>query len=271
MKKYLLIAFVALSISAIQINAQEESGWLPMLEEGRMWNVVSLHPSDAENAKYKDIQGRPCEGIPYVYYVGSEQESHERIYKQIVKKDDDSVVLLRQEGAKIYMGFTDCEEEWLIYDFSMKEGDIYHFGEEMDLFVNKVDTISVGGINRRRLWMSYYSKESKENSQTLADIWIEGIGGAATSPCFTYECWTTTSSSAMESCYQNGNQLFSFCDFFSPSPVEIIRSTGKVPSQSDNAVYDLSGRRVDAKAYENENQKLKKGIYIKDGKKTVVR
>ena len=34
-------------------------------------------------------------------------------------------------------------------------------------------------------------------------------------------------------------------------------------------VYDLSGRRVDAKAYENE--KLKKGIYIMDGKKTVIR
>ena len=33
--------------------------------------------------------------------------------------------------------------------------------------------------------------------------------------------------------------------------------------------YDLSGRRVDAKAYENE--KLKKGIYIKDGRKLMVR
>ena len=31
----------------------------------------------------------------------------------------------------------------------------------------------------------------------------------------------------------------------------------------------MTGRRVDAKAYENE--KLKKGIYIKDGRKLMVR
>ena len=44
-------------------------------------------------------------------------------------------------------------------------------------------------------------------------------------------------------------------------PVSVAPQTG--------AVYDLSGRRVDAKAY--ENGKLKKGIYIKGGKKTMVR
>ena len=52
--------------------------------------------------------------------------------------------------------------------------------------------------------------------------------------------------------------------------VENISETLRHENQK-GGVYDLSGRRVDAKAYENENGKLKKGIYIKDGKKTVVR
>ena len=52
--------------------------------------------------------------------------------------------------------------------------------------------------------------------------------------------------------------------------VENISETLRHENQK-GGVYDLSGRRVNAKAYENENQKLKKGIYIKDGKKTVVR
>ena len=52
--------------------------------------------------------------------------------------------------------------------------------------------------------------------------------------------------------------------------VENISETLRHENQK-GGIYDLSGRRVDAKAYENENGKLKKGIYIKDGKKTVVR
>ncbi len=50
--------------------------------------------------------------------------------------------------------------------------------------------------------------------------------------------------------------------------VEHISETLRHENQK-GGVYDLSGRRVDAKAYENE--KLKKGIYIKDGRKLMVR
>ena len=66
----------------------------------------------------------------------------------------------------------------------------------------------------------------------------------------------------------DGNPLILVCN--GANGVENISKTLRHENPKDG-IYDLSGRRVDAKAYENENGKLKKGIYIKDGKKTVVR
>ena len=57
------------------------------------------------------------------------------------------------------------------------------------------------------------------------------------------------------------------------APIEAYNPTGLIgventSSNSEEKVYDLSGRRVDSK-FKNQNSKLGKGLYIVNGKKVL--
>ena len=129
------------------------------------------------------------------------------------------------------------------------------------LVVDKVGVVRVNGVDRRCLrinWISeFYEKEM------YVDIWVEGIGGATTSPAL-FNSWASSSSGMMQSCVQDGVELFTWDDFFTDGVTNsIVDTRTKRSSETSDAFCDLQGRCLSSPPA--------KGIYIQDGKKQVVR
>jgi hypothetical protein len=190
-----------------------------MLEEGRIWKDMSLHPG--MHPEYINLYGMPCEGNPHTYKIDGDTVINGKSYKKFLKDGSPISVFMRQEGTRIYKCEPDSyPPEWpnpeeLAYDFGLQERDtIYYPHYEFGLVVDHVDTITVDGISRRRLTMNMGLGE--DEIETLADIWVEGIGGAATSPLFYWSAWMTSTSGMMRSCIQDRRVLFSWGDFFAP-------------------------------------------------------
>jgi len=269
MKKRQLLLLLAVA-SILPASAQD--GTLPMLEEGRIWNTMSLHPG--MNPSYTNLYGMPCEGTPHTYKIDGDSVINGKTYKKFLQDGSLMYVLMRQEGARIYKYPSDVMfpsenglilQEELAYDFSLQERDTIYYPYLFNgLVVAHVDTIMVDGISRRRLTMNLGVGENE--IETLADIWVEGIGGAATSPCFFWGAWETSISGMMQSCIQDGRVLFSWDDFFAPGIISSLLQPSKdifetKQLESSSGIYDLQGRYLP--------NKLQKGVYIKDGRKYV--
>ena len=262
MKKFLFLLMA--TVSMLKVNAQDST--LPMLEEGRIWNKLSLHPAPIEECEYKDIYGNPRAGIYYQYVIEGDSVIKGQTYKKLNCKempDQYFPICMRQEGSRIYMyDFLGDEKETLIYDFSLKERDTVTISEENRLVVDKVDTVKVDGICRRRLTMNWILATGGIEREYFVDIWVEGIGGVVSSPGF-YHTWLSTGSSGMTiSCIQDGRMLFTEEDFYAPAwkgetvSVENIRNSSTVTQSS--VFYDLQGRR--------HSGNPTKGVYIQNGR-----
>ena len=63
------ITLLLLTLLSFQVaNAQESA--ISLVVEGRLWNMVSLHPAEmpepgTEQDYYKDLKGRWCKGYPF--------------------------------------------------------------------------------------------------------------------------------------------------------------------------------------------------------------
>jgi hypothetical protein len=95
-------------------------------------------------------------------------------------------LLMREEGGRVYgyRGYPK-EEETLLYDFNLQEGDSvscylrpYVF-EDNDKIISKVDSIRYTRINdlsRKTFYISTYHILSGYKTRGQPEIWIEGIG-----------------------------------------------------------------------------------------------
>ena len=236
-----------------------QDGSLPMLEEGRVWNDMLLHPGG--NPQYTNLYGMPCEGELRKYYVDGDSVVGDNTYKKVyggIRPE-----LMRQDGPRIYLYDQDLGgEERLAYDFGREEGDTIDYLEyDFKMVVNHVDTVLVDGIFRRRMEMYFVfcGLESDEKPGIFADIWVEGIGGAATSPWFDWSAFMTSGSGMLQSCVQDGRVLFTWDDFFALSITSSIPTTNKPDNRKSDGIYDLKGTRLP--------ETPSKGLYIKDGRK----
>ena len=215
--KRLRFTTVLLTI-ALSLTISAQKTCLPMLEEGRVWNVVWLHPWDA-SGEYRE--GYYQIG-PELWYKGSESQLSiqgdtvfdGRIYKKMVDGYGKFIYAFYQEGCKIYR-FHPSEKTELLYDFGLEEGDTFRSIDGLDYMVSKVDTIHVKGVDRKRLKIDRNDGESKG----FVDYWVEGIGCSGV-PYFTYWFEVIGSYPQMLSCYQGDELLFEKSDFNAPGVKE---------------------------------------------------
>lgn len=266
MKKRQLLLLIA-TVYMLSLKAQD--GTLPMLEKGRIWNTMSLHPG--MNPSYTNLYGQPCEGNPHTYKIDGDTIINGKTYKKFLVDGSHIDIFMRQEDSRIYKYDPNSyPPEWpnpeeLAYDFGIQERDtIYYPSYGFSLVADHVDTVTVDGISRRRLTMNVITETF--DTERLADVWVEGIGGAATSPCFFWGAWETSTSGMMRSCIQDERALFSWDDFFASSIISSLLQPSKdifetKQLESSSGIYDLQGRYLP--------NKLQKGVYIKDGRKYV--
>lgn len=188
-------------------------------------------------------------------------------------KVTNSTAFLREENKRIFimdeLRFGN-KEEYLLYDYGMDEGDIYMFSESAPKYVvAKTDTIEVKGALLKRLWFveKKHDHQSENALVNIAFYWVESIGSQKGLLHVFDGNETIGRIPFIDSCYKSGKLIFTYKNFGDPSVTDGIKPTTIVAAKprKDGHIYDLQGRRM------AENQPLQPGIYVKDGRKFVVK
>ncbi len=265
MKKFLLLFGFAITCG-INVNAQGNT--LALVEEGKTWHIASLIPtgeSEIENGNsnvYQDLNGHLSKGITSEYVLRGDTIMNNRAYKRLINISSDEqkfICGLRQEGSQIYRCDSNIQDEYLIFDFGLNEGDIFtlpQIVDETQMCVISVELVSINGTERRVLKMKPY-EESTIISGWI-DIWIEGIG-CLSGPSNPWWWLAIGMSPLLLDCCQDGHMLIT-TDDLRPLTAS-IQTFEKGDNNSKLGIYDFSGRK--------SQQLPHHGIYIKGKRKYV--
>ena len=212
MKTYLLL----LLAFAMKMTSWAQDNMLPTVVDGRIWNVVSIHPTEPPESDsippgyYQDIKGRWGIGFPHTYMLRGDTIMSGVAYKKLYL-DDRFVSGLREEDGRVYECYEDGLPELMAFDFNLQPGDI--FKDEVDemykMEVKLVRTHNFSGTNRRCLDM-WIADEGQGIYDGLVDYWIEGIG-CMNGPHFPF-WWGASSGSLLLSCYDGDECIFTIED-----------------------------------------------------------
>ena len=259
MNKYLLILLVI----SMKMTAVAQNTFEPIVVEGRIWNVVSIHPAEQPDSGlippgyYQDIKGRWGIGFPHTFMLKGDTIMDGATYKKLFL-DDMFVSGLREEDGRVYERYWEDVPEQLIFDFYLQSGDIFK-DEVDDMFqmeVKQVRDVDVDGKSRKCMDM-WAHMEGMEIVDGLVDYWIEGIG-CMNGPHFPFWWEAISSSSLLLSCYDGDECIYSTEDIN-----QIINIQSTITKYPSDNLYDLQGRQL--------RHAPAKGVYIQDGKKWVVK
>ena len=268
MRRLLLLLFVI----AIKMAAVAQTTTLPMVVEGRIWNVVTIHPADPSEANngYYDILGRRGKVWNRISYVIEGDTVIGGVTYKRLLSDGKFVCGLREEEGRVY-GHWNPDSEALVYDFNAQPDDVFKNDDEniadenMMVQVKRVRQVNINGQSRRCLEMHHYDVDEKGEGYSggFADYWIEGIGCTG-SPHYPFWWDVIGNYPLLLSCYDGEECIFNIEDF--NGIVTAIKDTPEAVHRrsvnSDTPIYNLAGQRVNV-SY--------KGIVIQNGKKKVVK
>ena len=241
MKKGFRIVFFALLLLQSHITMAQYANSC-LFREGKEWNYeCTYYGRDAQGQLYKTQSS-------YTEWIEGDtvilDKTYFRMRSSKIAFPVTSSSLWREEDKRIYAYNEDTKSEVLMYDFNLKAGDRIDMLGINDVEVSKVDTITVNGMERRRIFIG-------------PSVWVEGIG----SPYLLSEplghLLSDGNVSYLVSCKEDGQSVFSASDFDAGGNTNAIKQAEQhLPS---GIVFDLQGRRLQGKPV--------KGIYIRDGKK----
>ena len=174
-------------IVALAENDTDDSDYIPFVEENKQWHVARFTPGR-----------KNMEEVDYYIPQGVEEINGNEYYKMkaIVNNTTEiETYLVREEKRKLYLYNPDLETEFLVFDFSLKEGDIYEgYSDELHPMV-RFKVVSVGDCTEGPQIREYYYDEEADTMAVryrylrkwdvmYADFggaigpwsWVEGIG-----------------------------------------------------------------------------------------------
>ena len=252
--------------------------YYPIITDDKMWSIVCV----GTNGSQTDRRSLHLEGdtiINGMSYSICKQNSG----LGTTNITSEYYCAMREEDKKVYRISRDSQEEHLLFDFAIQVGDsLYCMGgdtydngnitetsvdESLEEIVRvlKLDLIDdYTNDTGLTLKMYHFSMKIRERmtdgSMNEYDgkpvIWIEGVGSR---DGFPLNSWYVPMDSSynwvLTNCIDHYNYLYKVLD----ARVEII----ELPQISSCAIYDLTGRML--------RHVPQKGIYIKNGRKYVVR
>ena len=256
MKRILLLISTIICLSFV---SAQESDYLPLLQEGKVWNYELRYMDD--DFKFQTgtstdwVDGDTIINGQTMFKICSVDSDKGEIFKSIWYEADKKVYLYSGKGETLY----------LAYDFSLEPGDdiptdIHLSGGDWGLFVNTADTINVNDNLRKRIRFA-------SDPASWDFCWIEGVGG----PWRLNEPVGHLVSDGREytlvSCYVGEQCIFEKTDFDAQPVTMGIQQIGN-DKNSERAcgierIYDLTGRRITSTPA--------RGIYIQNGKKHVIK
>ena len=163
---------------------QDDFAYLPFVKEGKRWNVFR---SDFDTGCHLEQ-----------YMLGNEGIVKEgKTYTKMTRSEDDLDViydtgLFREEDRKVYIFDAESQEEHLMFDYSLKEGDTYEtFSyDEQRMVTYKVLSVSdyqegpevirydynqEGSLIKHHRYLKKWTVCRTDN-ESLQKTWIEGVG-----------------------------------------------------------------------------------------------
>lgn len=207
------ILIFVLSALCWQARAQESSG---MVQEGRFWEMQVGMLTDNVRAYHIEgdtvIAGKEWKKVYTAcdYRFPPADELFSQLTGGSVKYswNYSYYAAVREEGDKVYAVARGNRRPRLLYDFSLKKGDIVMCGMEGGMFpclrdtgesadslfgfplrtrlgVTRVDTLSFGGRDFRRITLNVYGQCAFDVYASV--VWVKGVG----SDCGPFTPWMT--------------------------------------------------------------------------------
>ena len=281
MKKYLLMT-LSLTVAGT-VTAQEPLPYHPFLKEGKVWScelqerieetageatayymqttLFSLRIDGDTligNKSYKKVYRDVATIDRQLLYVfpedasGAFSESEHKVVNASSLYDE----FLREEEMKVYRRYAYFDNEEIIYDFSLAQGDVT--SEEycgLPATISNIDNVNAQERLIRRFHLSI-------EGYTGDPVWVEGVGHPS-GPCRVYGLEVNDGKTyQLLSCHEDGECIFTKDDFWNAAVINAIDDE-YIRQQAPSAVYDLHGRRVKGQPTH--------GIYIQQGRKHVVK
>ena len=270
------------SLTACEVNGEvlyqyvqpkfTEEGYHEMGIEGKTWNYIH-HFVDADGIHEE----------PFSYVVKGDTILGRTVWKKVYYQDSTTerlAFMLLESGREVLMRNPGSTVAQSPYQFDRDDiGRVFDWNSEYGRgrvywMLNAIDTIAVNGLDFRRFTFLQKTIEGgtqgminhiEDSEDVWHEIWIEGVGSQYTgigNPIHE-EPPMSNDFTRFVSCYEYGQCIFTAEDFTTTS-IRDIPSDPIVNRKSVNGQWhDLSGRRLTTPPT--------KGIYIRDGKKVVVR
>lgn len=276
------------SITLLFASLAFSQDYIPMLQEGNSWNV--------------DIYYEPFKGDPSL--VTREMTLGEVVtingieYRQTLVSGNESC-LLREDNGLVYKYSESIEEEYLLFDFTLEEGDVFNVSEsaygfpfflscvapdlqswvyEDALHVTSVDYVDIAGQNRKVITF-------EESSGVGYYYWIEGIGnwtgfdlmaetvdvsGSTIIVCFTTngETYFMFGATSCDNTLNTQDQTLSKVAIV-PNPI-VDKGIMQIPEESgiDHLmIFDAAGRKlvdssIETSSYTIDSEQYATGLYF---------
>ena len=251
-----MAVLVILSWGGMKTVAQEwDHEYIPFVEEGKVWNCNNTDDADAGV-------------IDFVFTLRSDTLIGDNIYKKVLCQyekyygDDKQhyYCAVRENEYRVYLVETETTDEKLIYDFSRPNDKLMLSYDGQEFVRMPGSHVDIAFWPSKQLCFPLYDTSGK--AIDISWGWMEGVGipfgnpfaGGLninkTDPLFGFIIVVT--------CIKDRECLYDFDWLVQPT---IIQETEK--SVPIGSIYDLSGRRVQGTP--------KKGVYIQNGKKVVIK
>ena len=258
-RTFLFFACVMASIS--MLAQSEQNDYISFVEKGKQWHVVRT--SFGAPSYHSDM-----------YRMNEEVIKDGKTYMTMYRSEDLLAViyvegLLREEDRKVYFFDTDMQKEFLMFDYSLKEGDAYetYSYDEQKMVTYKV--LSVGdyvqgpkvarydydeqadSMNIHQRHLQYWTVCRTDN-ESIQKTWIEGVGSLEGPLENLYDYRPVSSKSYLAYVFFNdipgGDYFpFSFYDTLSRRIHGCNMSTCAIDNSEDwhdQFTYDLVGDRL---------------------------
>ena len=257
------------------------SSYRPLLKDGKVWKEESLYGGKFESTYRIDgettVNGKSYFNVyaKSVMYKVVGFEDGKQIYSDEGEVIEDRLrCLIREENGRVY---SLSGKETLLYDFNVQVGDeIYsevYMGDEatgdygkLTRWVNDIDVIQTASGPLKRICLKMagttYVKGEMVNQVTFDQYLIEGVGHSLGLLRPVYEGMVYGRAYCVVDCQEDGMSICTIADY-DPSYYSTSVPTIRMPRASASQIFDLQGRCL--------NGAPTKGMYIKDGKKHVVK
>lgn len=171
-KTFVLIVMQFALIISLSLKAQTQSyEYIPIVKEGlQIWTTDQKYGQYNEQYRYERLALTEEDTI-------IDGKSYKKLYSFTEREFDIETAtfvcgIRENENKQVFVASYHNQQEFLLYDFSLTEGDsiLAESNGEYDLYFNvtDVDTIDYNGVERRKITLQFYNYAWV--------TWIEGIG-----------------------------------------------------------------------------------------------